>query len=130
MNEEQIQQVLDALLKTGELMATNLWRISLKQVYAEIPSQIVFSIILFIVAGLAWRYSHEVKKMASRSLDKPVSEIEFTDIYNEDLEVYYVISLAMVIVTSLAATSQLLDVVQILMNPEYRAIEIPLGLAK
>ena len=55
MNPEQIKALIDQLLKSGEILATKAYEISLKQVYANMYLEFFWAILFAILTFFLWK---------------------------------------------------------------------------
>lgn len=116
MTPEQIKALVDQLLRTGEILATKAFEISMKQVYAMAVVEGIWGIGLVILAIFCW------KTFAKARYN--VATLKGYD--NEDKRDFW--SLMSIItgivggVVPIFAAIFLTDVVLYLMNPEWYAV--------
>lgn len=59
VNPEDVKILVDSLIKTGEILATNVFRIAIQQVYVEAVQHIAGALVFIFSAGMSVRFSRK-----------------------------------------------------------------------
>lgn len=119
MMDALLQQLIDLVKQT----APQLWAIALKQVYANVARDVILAAVLVVVAYLCYV---SVKRAASLETD------EESIFWSDSDFCGFVITIGSIafLVCCVVIVANLVSVVQSLVNPEYYAIQILMGLVK
>src|SRR3989304_1984844 len=121
MTPEQIQDLLDRLFEIGGAVASNGWRIAMRQVYVEMVTNAVW---FFVVLGVVVVLAIATKKVAKQYLQD-----------REDLRSYPDSEWKLVVLGTLLSISIVLPfllnaVVVRLVNPEWYAVRLLLDIVR
>lgn len=114
MTPEQIDQLIRELMKTGEILATRLYEVALRQVYVEVVGGFTAAFIFSIVFVVSYKFHKHGEKMRERS-------------HYSDWETPYVLGAILSVLSPIAVILFVLDAVSRLINPQWYALKLLLG---
>lgn len=133
MTPEQISELIEYLKGLGELAVTKGFEISMKQVSVMAVTQIVYlvaSIIALMIARFLWNISTGLIKVYAEK-PKEFNESEWGEWSPSDKSFAYRAVGGIVGIVSIAViVNTLIKIVSYLINPEWYAIQLMLGLVK
>lgn len=114
MNSDLLQKVLDWLAQTANFVATNGWRITMKQVYFMGLQRLFWFAILVVMFFVALHFIKALKKWEEDSDDYA----------------YTAFAIFLLVLEGLGAAALLISALNYLINPEWMAIQLILSQVK
>lgn len=125
MTPEQIQQLIDQLLRTGEFLATEAFRIALRQVYLKLLLDSISAVAFGIAGFLSFKSAKESFQTFQKYLE---AENGWTNWRQDKIQERGNIFLAISIALAFAALLNVFLVISYAINPEWYAIKLLLDM--
>ena len=120
MNPEDIKELVDQLLKTGEILATKAFELAVQQVYVEAVQFGMLTIALMVISWGFGKYLYREGKQELKEI-KEASDYYHSGMKEAEEKMAY--GILFMVVFALLSLIPLSMVVGRLMNPQWYAIE-------
>lgn len=117
MTPEQIQALIDQLLRTGEILATEGFRLTVRQMYVSALTNSMWAIFMFILSINFMKKSHESEMLAKNA------DYDQEDKYIFNSVLFWVISA----ISAILSFSLITLAVSYMLNPEWYAVKLLLA---
>lgn len=124
--DKQLQELLAQLVQFVQDKSPIVWEMAMKQVYTKIVLDIFWGLVFLIVAVLAYKsFRHFYKVTQDIKSSDHVTPWEW-----ENTEIAFIISALISVATFFFFLVEIGLIISYVMNPQYYALKILMGLAK